>query len=73
MRRAVELHEQALPRQRRLQRQLFPVAADHLIGLAVGVVLRDFLHGMGQADALSLPFSDGKSVVPVGNKLPSIT
>ena len=73
MRRAVKLHEQALPRQRRLQRQLFPVAADHLIGLAVGVVLRDFLHGMGQADALPFPFSDGKSVIPVGNELPSVT
>ena len=72
MRRAVELHKHALARQRGIQRQLFPVAADHLIGLAVGVVLRNFLHGMGQADALPLPFSDGKSVVPVGNKLPSI-
>ena len=73
MRRAVELHEQAFPRQRGIQRQLFPIAADHLIGLAVGVVLWNFLHGMGQADALPFPFSDGKSVIPVGNELPSVT
>ena len=70
--RTVELEEQPFPCQLLSQRQLSPVAADHLIGLMVGIVLRKLLNGMGQPDSRALPFSQREPIEPLGDKFPVI-
>ena len=72
MGRAVELQEQVLAVQFRAQFQLTAVAADHLVGLVVRVILRDLLHGMGQANGGALPFPTSEAVKPGRGEFPVI-
>ena len=69
---AVKLQEYVLSRQFFAQLQLPPVAADHLIGIMIRVVLRAVLHIMGQPDSSPLPFSLRKAVEPVGDEFPVV-
>ena len=62
--RAVKLQEQPLLLAARGELQCSPVAADRLVVLRPGIMLRDLPHVVGQADGLALPFSAQKLLRP---------
>ena len=68
----VKLEENVLSRQLSPQGQDFPIAAEALIGLRIGVVKGNLLHGVGQAHGNSLSLTQGKAVEPFRRKLPIV-
>ena len=70
--RTVKLEEQVLSRQLRPQAQDFPVAAEALVDLGIGIVKGNFLHGVGQAHGDTLPIAQGKAVKPFRRKFPIV-
>ena len=72
VRRAVKLEENVLSRQLSPQGQDFPIAAEALIGLRIGIVKGNLLHGVGQAHGNSLSLTQGKAVEPFRRKFPIV-
>ena len=68
----VKLEENVLSRQLSPQGQDFPIAAEALIGLRIGVVKGNLLHSVGQAHGNSLSLTQGKAVEPFRRKLPIV-
>ena len=69
---AVKAQEQTFACQFLPQLQLFAVAADHLVSIVIGIMLRGRLHRMGQPDRRCGAASPHKFFRPDGGKLPSI-
>ena len=72
VRRAVKLEENVPSRQLSSQGQDFPIAAEALIGLRIGVVKGNLLHGVGQAHGNSPSLTQGKAVEPFRRKFPIV-